>query len=299
MLLLLGKGGLLSIQHSFRLAVLILNGIIHAYIPEVQGILQNLIGTDIIRSIGIPCRNIIYADTALACDVPDCGIGRILHMDVTLEVGRRVLQLVHELLDIGFVYPCGTQPHLNFRSFQVFGLGSPEGFHIALIHRVLRGGIFRFFQLSPHIAGEIFVSRDPSGMIFQRAQLGIVEDDASQIGGQLVYGFPGQAGHVPQVYTGPFPNGDRQSFHSGVHRGSDLMGLNSALAEHIRLALKVSIVVQNFQSAQEIVGGIIREGQPVSTTVENTVLFRKAVIEGIQICLLLLNGTVRGVFIHL
>ena len=81
-----------------------------------------------------------------------------------------------------------------------------------------------------------------------------MEDDASQIGGQLVYGFPGQAGHVPQVYTGPFPNGDRQGVHSSIHRSHNLVGLNGTLGEHIRLALEVSIIIQNFQGTQEIVG---------------------------------------------
>ena len=175
-------------------------------------------------------------------------------MDVPLEIWRRVQQFIHKLLDIGLIDPGSTQPHLNFRGFQVFGLSGPESIHITLIHGVLRGGSFRFFQLLPHVAGQVFVRCDPSGVIFQCAPLGIVEDDTLQVGGQLVYGLPGQAGHIPQIHTGTFPNGDRQGVHSSIHRSHNLVGLNGTLGEHIRLALEVSIIIQNFQGTQEIVG---------------------------------------------
>ena len=81
-----------------------------------------------------------------------------------------------------------------------------------------------------------------------------MEDDTLQVGGQLVYGLPGQAGHIPQIHTGTFPNGDRQGVHSSIHRSHNLVGLNGTLGEHIRLALEVSIIIQNFQGTQEIVG---------------------------------------------
>ena len=45
-----------------------------------------------------------------------------------------------------------------------------------------------------------------------------------------------------------------QGVHSSIHRSHNLVGLNGTLGEHIRLALEVSIIIQNFQGTQEIVG---------------------------------------------
>ena len=105
-----------------------------------------------------------------------------------------------------------------------------------------------------------------------------MENDSLQIGGQCIGGLPGKAGHIAQIHASPFPNGDGQGFHGGIHRGDNLVGLNGTLGKHICLALEISVIVQNFQSAQEIVGRIIREGQTVSATVEDSVHFRKAVM---------------------
>ena len=83
---LLGKGGLFAVQYPFLLAVFVSYRVVHPYIPEVQGILQNLIGVDIICSVGVPCSNIIRIDFALARDIPGSGVGSILYMNVPLEV---------------------------------------------------------------------------------------------------------------------------------------------------------------------------------------------------------------------
>ena len=77
------------------------------------------------------------------------------------------------------------------------------------------------------------------------------------------------------------------------------MGLNGAFGEHIRLALEVAVIVHNFQSAQEEIGGIVAECQLVAPAVDKPVFFREAVIEPVQLCLFLNNGGIRDGFVHL
>ena len=77
------------------------------------------------------------------------------------------------------------------------------------------------------------------------------------------------------------------------------MGLNGAFGEHIRFALEVAVIVHDFQSAQEEIGGIVRECQLVAPAVDKPVLFREVVIEPVQLPLLLSNGGIRDGFVHL
>ena len=77
------------------------------------------------------------------------------------------------------------------------------------------------------------------------------------------------------------------------------MGLNGAFGEHIRLALEIAVIVHDFQCAQKEIGGIVGECQLVAPAVDKSVLFREAVVEPVQLCLLIPNGRIRDGFVHL
>ena len=72
------------------------------------------------------------------------------------------------------------------------------------------------------------------------------------------------------------------------------MGLDGALNEHIRFARKISLIVQNLQRAEQRVGGILPEGQPVSHAGQQAVLFGEAVIQPVELRLFLFDFPVRS-----
>ena len=77
------------------------------------------------------------------------------------------------------------------------------------------------------------------------------------------------------------------------------MGLDGPFGEHIRLALQLSVLVDDFQRTEQVIGRIVCIGQTVCTVIDETVFGRKAVIEAVQFRLLLGNGAVRNRCIHL
>ena len=77
------------------------------------------------------------------------------------------------------------------------------------------------------------------------------------------------------------------------------MGLDGALGEHIRLALQLSVLVDDFQRTEQVIGRIVCIGQAVCTVIDETVSGRKAVIEPVQLCLFLLNSAVQHRCVHL
>ena len=77
------------------------------------------------------------------------------------------------------------------------------------------------------------------------------------------------------------------------------MGLDGALGEHIRLALQLAVLVNDFQRAEQIVAGIIGKGQSVCPVIDKTIFCGKAVIEPVQFSLFILDGAVRCGGVHL
>ena len=76
------------------------------------------------------------------------------------------------------------------------------------------------------------------------------EDHALQLGGQFVAGLAGQLRHIRHINTGSFGNRHSQSFTCGIHSVHRLVGLDGALSEHIRLALQLAVLVNDFQRAE-------------------------------------------------
>ena len=161
--LLLGcQGGFLGVQHPLFLTLIIINSVINANIPEVQRILQDVIGTGPVCAVGAVRGNIIVQYFGFVGDVPCGGVGRILHLNGVQQTFGGIKGFIHKLLDIGFVDPGGTQTDFNFRSIQVFGLGSTESFHIDHVSRIIHCRSFRLPQFLSDITGKILVRSLPS-----------------------------------------------------------------------------------------------------------------------------------------
>ena len=191
LLLLCCQRSLLGIQHPALPAVCILHRVIDTDIPQVQGILQNLVGIGTAGSVGGIGCHIVLAYRAFAGDLPLCCKRGVVDLDIALEIKRRVEGLIHKLLDVLFVDPGSTQTHLDFRRIQVFGLGSGKGLHIDCKGRVLLCGPLCLTQLAPHIAGKVFVSSHIMGRSVLLQLSRYTKDHALQLGGQFVAGLAG------------------------------------------------------------------------------------------------------------
>ena len=123
LLFLLGQGGFLLVQDMAFFAVRVLNGIIDPDIPEVQGFFQNLICAGTGSAVGHIGVHIPHTHTGLAGDVPLSRKRREFDLNITTGIVRRIQQFLHKLLNILLVDPGCTQTHIDFRCFQVFGLG--------------------------------------------------------------------------------------------------------------------------------------------------------------------------------
>ena len=206
MLLLCCQRGFFGVQDTPFLAVRILHGVVDTDIPQVQGILQNLVGVGTAGSVGGIGCHIVLAYGAFACDLPLGGIGGVIDLDGALEIVRGVEGLIHKLLDVLFVDPGSAQAHLDLRSVQVFGLGCGKSLHIDCKGRVLLCCPLCLTQLAPHIAGQVFVGCYIMGSAVFLQLPRYTEDHALQLGGQFVAGLAGQLRHIRHIDTGFFGN---------------------------------------------------------------------------------------------
>ena len=104
------------------------------------------------------------------------------------------------------------------------------------------------------------------------------EDHALQFSGQCFFCFSGKLTHIAHIYAGFFRDGHRQCFACRIHSSHCLMGLDGPFGEHIRLALQLSVLVDDFQRTEQVIGRIVCIGQTVCTVIDETVFGRKAVI---------------------
>ena len=160
------------------------------------------------------------------------------------------------MLDVLLIKPCHTQPHLNLAGFKVFRLCGDQGIHIPGEEWVARCHALRGAELLPDVAGEIFVRRLPAlrpmlAAVLQvkRAAVGFLVNDTLQILNDLrdFLAAAHEGGHKVEIDAGFFSDADSKGFTGGIHRIYAALLLDSALVEHIRLALQLSVVVQHFQ----------------------------------------------------
>ena len=115
LLLLLGKHRLLLVQDTPLFTVL-LNGIINAAVPQIQGVLQNLVGVGPVGAVGFGGHDIIHSGGRFVADAPFGRKWRVADLDqvVIADAVGRLKSLHHKLLHNGGIQPCGTQSDVDF-----------------------------------------------------------------------------------------------------------------------------------------------------------------------------------------
>ena len=299
LLFLSSQGGLLGVQYAALFSVCVLYGVIDADIPQVQAVLQNLVGIGTAGSVGGISCHIVVGYRRFPLDLPFSSKGRIVDPDTALEIKRGIKGLIHKLLDIFLVDPGSAQTHLDLRRIQVFGLGGGKSFHIDCINRVLLCRPLRLTQFSAYIAGKVFISSHIMGRSVLLQLSRYTEDYALQLSGQFFFCFSGKLAHIVHIHAGFFRDGHRQCFTCRIHHSHRLMGLDGPLGEHICLTFQFPVLVDDFQRTEQVIGRIVCIGQSVCTVIDETVFGRKAIIEAVQFRLLLGNGAVRNRCIHL
>ena len=250
LLFLLGEGGFVLIQHALFLAILH-DGIINAAVTQVQGILQNLISVGSAGTVGFSGHNVTKASSRFIADPPFGSVRGVANGDgiVVADTIGRLKSFHHELLHNRGGKPCGTQPHINFRCFQIFGLCLGQCVHINLELRVTFRSKLCHPQLIAYITRKVFVRCLPAG--FRVVYIGgrVLEDHTRQFSGDalIVAGSAQQFCHIRQVYFAVFPDGHRQRFAGGIHAGDNSLWPNRPLGEHICLGLEIFILVQILQ----------------------------------------------------
>ena len=278
LLLLLGEGGLLLVQHTLFPAFLIQHNVIDAGVTQVQGVLQDAVAIGSVRAEGGVGCYVGTGDGGLAGDVPLSGVGREMHLDLPFQVVRSVEGLIHELLDVVLVYPCCTQTDVDLRGVQILGLSCCQCFHIGNEPGVTLRHQAGVAELLPYVAGKVLIG----GHVLQRLTCSHGfrqrEDHARQFLGKLIFELAGQLRHERKIHADTLSDGDGQGFNSSIHMLDDLLLLDGALGEHICFSLELLLIVQNLQRTQEVIGTVIRESQSVATGIDEAILRCEGVV---------------------
>ena len=250
LLFLLGEGGFVLIQHALFLAILH-DGIINAAITQIQGILQNLVSVGSAGTVGFGAHNVTEASSRFIADPPFGGIGRVADSNgvVVADAVRRLKSFHHELLHDRGIKPCSTQPHINFRCFQIFGLRLGQCVHIDLELRVTFRSKLCHPQLIAYITRKVFVRCLPTGFRVVSIRSRVFENHAGQFGGDapVLAGCAQQFCHIRQINLAMLPDGHCQCFTGGIHAGDNTLWPNRPLGEQICLGLEIFILVQILQ----------------------------------------------------
>ena len=231
-LLVLGDGGLLLIEHPLVFAVFVLHCIENPHVSQVQGILDEFVGADPLGAVGAEHPD-VAAIQAFLGHIPLPRHGGIADADAASIIERRLQQLVGELLRHILGNPGSAQAHADLPGGQVLGLHLFQGLHIHSEGRVLFGCLPCGFQLFPHVTGEVLIRCDVVGFSIGSHFAGDGENDAPQLFRQLLLGFPSEGTHIFQIHPGCLPQGHSQGFGRRVHMGDGPVGLDGALGEHI------------------------------------------------------------------
>ena len=280
------------IQHTLFFPIL-LDGIINAAVTQIQGILQNLVSVGSAGTVGFSGHNVTKASSRFIADPPFGSVRGVANGDgiVVADTIGRLKSFHHELLHNRGGKPCGTQPHINFRCFQIFGLRLGQCGHIDLELRAAFCGKLCHPQFIAHITRKVFVRCLPAGFRVGGVGDRVLEDHTRQFSGDapVLVGCAQQFCHIGQIHLAVFPDGHRQRFTWRIHAGDGAFRANGALGEHRRLGFKLPLLVQIFQRTQQIIGGILLKQPPVFTVVQQTVLCGKVIVGGVQTLLCCLD----------
>ena len=97
---------------------------------------------------------------------------------------------------------------------------------------------------------------------------GNLKNHTGQVIDDVFLVFSGQFRHVGQIHAGFLGDGNRQGFHCCVHMLNHMLLTNGAFGEHVRFPFQFTVFVQDFQRTEQIVGGIIAEGQRIGAAVD-------------------------------
>ena len=215
-----------------------------------------------------------------------------MHLDIPPCTAGRVQRLKDELPDILRIQPCGTQPHGDLTGGQVHGLHLLQCLHIGKVLRLR----FRFCphlcQLPPHIAGQVLVG----GQVFLAVLFPVIrvqKDNALQVREQTILVLAGELPHIRHIYAGLLPDGQGQRFHRRVHPLGRPVTADGALGEQVGFPLQAALLVQHLQRTQQEVGAILVKGDGVAARINKPIVMGKAVIEVVQLCLLLAYHAIR------
>ena len=233
-LLVLGDGGFLFVEHPLLFAILVLDGIENPHVPEIQGVLDELVGVHPLGAVGVKHPDAASIQAFLG-DIPLSRHGGIPDTDAALIIERRLEQLVGELLRHILGNPGSSQAHADFTSGQVLGLDLFQGLHIHSEGRVLFGCLPCGFQLFPHVTGEVLIRCDVVWFSIGFHFTGDGENDAPQLFRQLLLGFPSEGTHIFQIHPGFLPQGHSQGFGRRIHMGDGPVGLDGAFGKQVGL----------------------------------------------------------------
>jgi len=242
---LLGKSSILFVNYTALPTVRIGDSIINTHIPQIKRVLYDFVGVGAVCAIGNIGHDIVIGHSAFAGDVPLSGVGEVFDLDVIPQIVRGLQQLIHELLHIILINPCGAKPNINFRSLKVFGLcgfqsGDISSINLRLFFCILPGN----GQLVAHISRQIFICCLPAGAQIVSGT-GFFENNTFQCFSNL-FNFTGMAHegrHKIHINTTALPHGNCQRFAGRVHGGHDALLLDGSLGKHIGLALKLPVFV--------------------------------------------------------
>ncbi len=109
------------------------------------------------------------------------------------------------------------------------------------------------------------------------------ENDAYQILRQLFLLNVGQLFHERKVDPCFFGNRNGKCFCSRVYMGNHCLLTNGPLCEHVCFAGKLTLFIQHFQRAQQVVRGIIRENAGVAAGIDESKPCSEGIVAGIQL----------------
>ena len=296
-LFVLRDSGFLFIQDALLMTVRVLNGVENPHVPQIQGVLDNLIGVDPLCAIGVVGAD-IAAVNAFFRNIPFAGDLGITDVDAALAMPRRSQKLKGKIFNHIFGNPRRTQPHADFTSSQILGLYLFQRLYIDRIGGVALRRASGGFQLFPHPAGEVFVGGLPArkGVV---AGFRIFENHPGKVALDLLNSVAPathKACHKTQIHAGFFPDGNRKGFGGGVHPADCDIWLDGALAEHGGLAFQIPVFVQHFEGTQDRKAAVRGKGGGVGAAVQQPVFRGKAVVQAVQFPLLPFHNLVRRAF---
>ena len=132
-------------------------GIIQLDVTQIEGILKEPVGSRPACPIG-GIHQGIPGIFGLAGHIPQSVHRGVFHPDLSSgQIPGGLKGLLHELLDIVRADPCGTQPDLDLRGIQVFGLDTDEAVHIDLVIRIPHCKLPGYGQLLPYISRKVLI----------------------------------------------------------------------------------------------------------------------------------------------